>query len=255
LIQIERPAPLAEIERALGEARAACQRAGGGIGCSRIRLNEARVLGARGRNAEAIRTAEQALAESASDPISFSVVSHLRWLLTFLLRAGRYRRALTHLDDWRERMARTSDASYLGVSLAIAESDLSLRLGRKAEALDRAASALVRSGGFLQHRCRLAACIAYLESAAANGKLEGTGEILEELRGWQGVEIGELRFAMLRAEALVHQAGVPRDGSEGDASRNATEAMEAARKQAGVLDQRLECERHVRELDETTLGT
>jgi tetratricopeptide (TPR) repeat protein len=260
LIQIERPAPRAEIERALGGAREACRLAGGGMGRSRVTLNEARVLGARGRNPEAILKAEQALAESTSDPIHFSEGSHLRWLLTFLLRAGRHRRALTVLEDWHERLAHTDEVSYLGVSLAIAESALSLCLGRKAEALERAASALVRSSGFLQHRCRLAACIAYLEAAAANRKLEGTAEILEELRAWRGVEIGELRFEMLRAEALVHLArargeGAPvaAAGGEDDprqaAWRSFGEAYRAARTEAERLDERLECARHVRELD------
>jgi tetratricopeptide (TPR) repeat protein len=261
LIQIERPAPLAEIELALAGAREACRLAGGGMGRSRITLNEARVLGARGRNPEAILKAEQAVAESPTDPIHFSEGSHLRWLLTFLLRAGRHRRALTVLEDWHERFAHTDEVSYLGVSLAIAESALSLSLGRKSEALDRAASALVRSSGFLQHRCRLAACIAYLESAAASGKFECTGAVLEELRAWREVQIGELRFEMLRAEALVHLAWARGDGApvgtesaEADprqaAWRSFGEMYRAARTEAEALDRQLECGRHVLELDE-----
>jgi proteasome accessory factor A len=248
LIRIEWPAPLAEIERSLERVREACRDAGGGTGHSRLLLNEARVLGARGKTAAAIQKAEQALAESGSDPINFSVGSHLRWLLAFLLRACRFRRALAVLDDWRERIGGAVDSSYAGVSLAAAESQLALRLGRHHEALERAWSALEHSARYRRHRTRLAACIAYLEAAAASRTLEAAGPILEEARTWHDVQIGELRYELLRAKALVELAK-----GEG-ATEEAHARVAAAREEAEQLDARLECRRHVGELEERIRG-
>jgi hypothetical protein len=94
------------------------------------------------------------------------------------------------------------------VSLAIAESGLALRLRRHAEALERASAALERSEGFRQHKSRLAACIAFLEAAAASGELERTDAVLDELRGWREVQIGELRGEMRRAEAMIRRGRV-----------------------------------------------
>lgn len=241
LILIERPAPLAEIERALGSARQVCRYATRGMGRSRVDLLGARVLGARGRTPAAILAAERALAGADDDPVHFSLGSHLRWLVTFLLRAGSYRRALTHLDAWRERVRPASESSYLGASLAIAESTLALHLGQKTHALERAGCAVERSAGFRLHRCRLAACIALLEAAAASRELAQCEAVLEETRAWSEVEIGELRLDLLRAQALVQLASDP---------GRAPEALRAAQQQARALDERLECERHVRELDE-----
>jgi hypothetical protein len=250
LILIERPAPLAEIERAIEDAREVCRYAEEGMGRSRIVLLEARVLGARGRSGEAILTAERSFAESTSDESALSEGAHLRWLVTFLLRAGRFRRALVHLDGWRERVEGEGVATYLGASLAIAESSLSLRLGRRSEAVARASTALERSDRIRQHRCRLAACIAYLESAAASRDFERVEAILEETQPWRHVQIGELRYELLRAEALVELARSRGDRSRTDARQRADEMQEAARQEALALDEHLRCERHVRELEQ-----
>jgi hypothetical protein len=250
LILIEQPAPLAEIERAIEDARLACRYAERGMGRSRIALLEARLLGARGRSGEAILTAERSFAESSADASAFSEGSHLRWLVTFLLRAGRFRRALVHLDGWRERVGSGTHASYLSASLAVAESSLSLRLGRHAEALERASVALERSDQIRHHRCRLAACIALLESAAACHEFERAEAILEETQAWHQVEIGELRFELLRAEALVQLARGRGDCAQTDARQRADEMLEVARGEAVALDEQLQCERHLRELEE-----
>jgi len=140
--------------------------------------------------------------------------------------------------------------SYMGVSLAIAEASLSLRLGRTAESLERASSALERSEHLSRHRCRLAACIAFLESAAAARELGRCEAILEETRAWSGVEIGELRFELRRAEALVEMARGIGGASRMDAPPRFEELREAARREAVELDQLLDCERHQQELDE-----
>jgi tetratricopeptide (TPR) repeat protein len=250
LILIERPAPLAKIERALEDAREATLGAPGGMGRSRVALLEARLLGARGRTSEAILAAERAYGGRSLDPIHFSEGTHLRWLVTFLLRAGRFRRALVHLDAWRALAWGGRLDSYLGASLAIAESALSLRLGRKAESLERATSALERSEHLPRHRCRLAACIAFLESAAAARELERCEGILAETHAWREVEIGELRFELRRAEALVEMARDAGDRSRTFTPRRSDELVEAARGEARCLDALLDCERHERELDE-----
>ncbi len=212
LVQIERPAPLHEIESAVEAARVAWRLAGEREGHSRIAMLDARLLGVRGRFADAAAKAEEALLGAASDPICFCPSSHLRWLLTFLLRAERFRRVLLHLDRARDRFSRGELSRFVQVALSIAESNLALRLGRHREALERASAALDQSAAFTRHRARLSACIAYLEAAAAASALGATGPILEELHTWRDVEIGELRFEQLRAVALVQQAreGLPR---------------------------------------------
>ncbi len=241
LILIERPAPLAEIEQAIEGARSACRDAGLGIGASRLELLEARLVGARGRTPDAILSAEKALADAQTDPIGFSDEAHLRWLMVFLLRGGRYRRALERLDAWRARVEPGGLRSYAGVSVAIAESALALRLGRTAHARERAWSAFERSDPLRRHRCRVAAGVAFLESAAASGELEGVEAVLSELRTWRRVQLGELRYELRRAELLVRLARRP---------RRYTCALRVAQREARILDGRLGCERHARELEE-----
>lgn len=233
LLRIERPAQLAEIERALESAREAWRRSGGRMGRSRVTLCEARLLGARGRTADAILYAEQALAEAAGDPIAFCITSHLRWQIVFLLRGKRFGRAVAQLDLLR---ARTNENALY----AVVASNLSLRLGRHREALERARSALDRSVHFRRHRTRLSAGLAYLEAAAACRTFEGTRPVLQELRRWDAAETGELRLEMLRARALVRLAR----------GLNAGEACRAAQVEAERLDTLLGCERHAQETKE-----
>ena len=237
VIQIERPAPLAEIEWTLDHGRAAARYAGGGTGQSRNALNESHLLGTRGKHGAAIRRAREALDQAMYDSVAFSIFSYLRRLFLFQLRAGRFSAANTTLANWRGRVGGNLASFPFGVGLAIAESALSLRLGRHHDALERAATALEHSANYRRHRTRVAACIAYLEAAAASGMLAGAEPVLQELHGWHGIPIGELRFELLCAEARLERA---RGNGSGDAYR-------AAREEAERIDSLLVCGRHGKE--------
>ena len=210
------------------------------MGHSRNLLNEAYLLGTRGQNGAGIGRARQALAQTNSDPIAFSIYSYLRRLFTFQLRAGRFRAANTTLANWRRRIGENLVRSPFGIGLAIAESTLALRQGRHHDALERAKFALEHSTNYLRHRTRVTACIAYLEAAAASGMLEGTEPVLKELRDWRDIQIGELRFEMLCAQARVERA---RGNGLG-------EAHGAAREEAERMDSLLGCGRYIDEWEE-----
>lgn len=258
LLRIERPAPLAEVEQAVRAARDAWQSAGAGAGSSRIELVEACLFGARGMNAAAVAKAEDALRAVDADPLCFCPSSTVRWLLKFLLRVERYRRVVTHLDRGRGRLHRLASPVVLRVILNVAESGLMLRLGRREEALARAASALDHSARFGRQRLRLSACIAYLEAAAASGVVAAIPRVLEELRAWSDVEIGELVLERLQAEALALRALEDRRAAGAARSGRSTsdpgfgsfdETVRAARAAAERLDALLDCRYHLPALE------
>jgi proteasome accessory factor A len=201
---LERPAPVAEIRHAIERARAVSRVGNCTFGHSRLSTLEGRLLGARGEVHAAVAVTERALDEGPGDPIAFGRASCLHWLVVFLLRAGQLRRARLEVAGWRESSGAGGLLSYEEVVLTCAESVLARLHGKHDTALERAGAALGRSTP--GHRSRLTACCTFVEAAAAAGEFEQAGPVLQEMRRWREIGIGELRYDMQRAQAAFHLA-------------------------------------------------
>ena len=225
LIELERPAPLAELERLFAKQSEIQRRCTGRSGRSRVALNEARLLGARGRFAEACDLAEWALEERSRDHIGFGTDAYLRWVVSFSLRSQQLPRAKRHLASWGQ-LTRSDIDSYSATSLACFRAELARIEGQPQAALVHAREALARSSGARTHRCRVQACSVFLESAVAAGEHAEAPQIARELlRGLRDFRIAYLRHDAYRALARWYRA----QRNSRAAQRARTQAEQSAR--------------------------
>ncbi len=242
LIRLERPAPLAEIERVIADAEA-FSAALGGLGRSRISSLRGRLAGALCDWTGAADWTERALHESPSDLATFSTSTYRRLLITFALRAGDLERARRHVEEWRVEIQRAGPRCPEASMLAALESQLALCEGRGADAFAHALAAL-DGWSRPKHRHRLLALLALVESATFAGELDRAEACIDELSSWRTVGVGELRLAVYRAEAQYRAARLAElNGVRSPAARAArldwARALRGARAAARAIDQRL----------------
>lgn len=205
LVELERPAPLAELERLFATQAQVQQRGAGRTGRSRVALNEARLLGARGRFAEACDLAEWALDQRPLDDIGFGTGAYLRWVVNFALRSNQLPRARRHLEAWGA-LTVTGGDSYSATTLACFRAELALIEGQPQDALAHARQALARCSGAREHRCRVHACSVFLDSAIEAGEHADAPQIARELaKLLRNFRIAYLRLAGYRTLARWHR--------------------------------------------------
>jgi proteasome accessory factor A len=180
VIEIERARPVAELESTLARQAQVVSEGLPNFGQSRVRINDARYAGARGRFAEAFEIARDAHQLHGGDRCNFAIDAHLRWIAYFALRSRELDAAKHCFAEWRRHAASPSE-HYSATTHAAFSAELALIEERHDEALTHARRALATSARARDHRCRVHAATTFIESALAAQETDAVAEIAVEL--------------------------------------------------------------------------